>query len=412
MTAIPALRIPDSTLAFRRDPYRFVSRGCDSRQSDVVRGRLMLRPAIFMRGPRAAELFYDRDRFRRAGAVPGRIRKVLFGEGGVQGLDGPAHAERKALFMDMMTPERLDALDAGFLGTLRACLPVWERAGRVRMWTAMQEAVAEAVMVWAGVPVPDEADVVRRRAQMSTLFEQVGALGPRYWQAHLARVRTDDWAARLIRDTRAGRLTPPADSALRRIAVWTDVNGLRLSPEVAAVELLNLLRPTTAVGIWIVFALHALETQGDVPRGPEARRRFVLEVRRHYPFFPGVMAMTRRAFTWQGLDFPAGTRTVLEVQGTNRHPSAWAAPDAFDPGRFEDRAPGAFDMIPQGGADFRSGHRCPGEWISERLTEVGLRFFLEEATYALPPQDLRLDWAALPAGPRDGLIVTGLRAAD
>lgn len=85
----------DSTLALLRDPYGFIARRSRRFQSEVFETRLLLRETICMTGPRAAELFYDEERFMRRGATPGRIQDTLFGRGGVQGLDGTAHRHRK-----------------------------------------------------------------------------------------------------------------------------------------------------------------------------------------------------------------------------------------------------------------------------------------------------------------------------
>lgn len=82
---MPRERAFDSTLALLRDPYGFIAAGCHRHRSDVFAGRLLLRPTIFMSGRDAAELFYQEERFQRAGAAPRRERKSLFGEGGLPG---------------------------------------------------------------------------------------------------------------------------------------------------------------------------------------------------------------------------------------------------------------------------------------------------------------------------------------
>lgn len=40
--------------------------------------------------------------------MPKLVLKTLFGQGGVQTLDGAAHHHRKNIFMDLMTPERME----------------------------------------------------------------------------------------------------------------------------------------------------------------------------------------------------------------------------------------------------------------------------------------------------------------
>lgn len=88
--AMPTVGRPDSTLALFAEGYEFVSNRCRLVGSDVFETRLLRQPTICMRGRDAAELFYDRGRFSRAQAAPTPMVRVLFGRGGVQGLDGPA----------------------------------------------------------------------------------------------------------------------------------------------------------------------------------------------------------------------------------------------------------------------------------------------------------------------------------
>jgi fatty-acid peroxygenase len=80
--------ITDSTLALFRNPYRFISERASAIGEDVFETRLLLRRTICMTGPESAALFYDPAHFQRAGAAPARLQRTLFGEGGVQGLDG------------------------------------------------------------------------------------------------------------------------------------------------------------------------------------------------------------------------------------------------------------------------------------------------------------------------------------
>ncbi len=78
--------------------------------SDAFETRVLLKETTCLKGPEAAALFYDPERFKREGAMPSPIRKTLLGEGGVQGLGGEAHRYRKQVFMDLMAPARVRAL--------------------------------------------------------------------------------------------------------------------------------------------------------------------------------------------------------------------------------------------------------------------------------------------------------------
>lgn len=87
----------DSTLALQREGYDFIRNRCHRMATDVFATRLLLKPTICMMGQEAAQLFYDDTKFQRSGAAPVRLKKTLFGQQGVQGLDGEAHLHRKAL---------------------------------------------------------------------------------------------------------------------------------------------------------------------------------------------------------------------------------------------------------------------------------------------------------------------------
>ncbi|SFP56691.1 cytochrome P450 [Tranquillimonas alkanivorans] len=404
MSQMPTETAPDSTIPFRADPYRFISKRCAAHGSDAFEGRLLLEKTIFLHGPEAAELFYDQSRFRRADAFPSRIKKLMFGLGGVQGLDGAAHVHRKAMHLSIMTENNMDRLEPLLAARLRARVPVWREAGEVALHSELLQVAAEAAAEWAGVP--PEADMNLRRRQMQAMFEHAGSVGPVYMRARLQRRRADAWAHDLIARTRAGEIAPRQGSALDVIAGWHDPEGQPLPADVAGVELLNVLRPTTAVGVFLVFVVHALATDGVHPRTDEEVRRFVLEIRRHYPFFPAVGARTTREFEWKGLPFPEGRLVLLDIWGTNRDPRTWSAPDDFRPERFAHRKPGPFEMIPQGGGDHPHNHRCSGEWITERMMAVTTRFFVEELEWDAPEQDLSLAYGELPARPRDDMRIS------
>lgn len=107
---IPKERVLDNTISVLAEGYQFMSNRRIRLKSDIFETRLMGQRAISICGEEAAKLFYDNDRFIRKGVVPKRIQKSLFGESGVQLLDGEEHRHRKQMFMSIMTHERLHDL--------------------------------------------------------------------------------------------------------------------------------------------------------------------------------------------------------------------------------------------------------------------------------------------------------------
>ena len=72
--------------------------------------------------------------------------------------------------------------------------------------------------------------------------------------------------------------------------------------------------------------------------------------------------------------------------------------------RVLDREIGPLDLIPQGGGDPRTGHRCPGELITIALLGAFARR-LARLDYYLPPQDLTINLSRIPAKPADGVPI-------
>jgi fatty-acid peroxygenase len=331
-----------------------------------------------MTGPEAAELFYDQDRFVRRGATPEPMRKTLLGEGGVQGLDDAEHRHRKAMFMSLMTAAGIARLADVLAEGWRAQAPKWTSMDSVVLYPELQVILTRAACAWAGVPLA-EAEVRRRAKELTALFDAAGAAGPRHLWARLARRRSERWIAGIIDRSRAGQLGQPAESPLNVVASHRDLSGALLSARVAAVEVLNLLRPIVAVSVFITDAAHALHLN---PGCRERLRRneigyadlFVQEVRRFYPFFPAVVARVRRDFEWKGYRFPRGRRVMLDLFGTDRDPRTWERPGEFWPERFREWDASQFNFVPQGGGDHRLTHRCAGEAITVELMKVALGF--------------------------------------
>lgn len=392
--------------------YDFIARECERRGTDCFELRLGPVAATCLRGPDAAAVFYS-DHFERAGAMPGRIRKTLLGEGGVQGLDGEQHHDRKALFLSLMTSEALDEMTALAQSEWAAATERWERDGEpVVLLHGAAEVLCRAVHAWAGVPLT-EGEVAERTQLLHALIDSPAKVGPAHWRGRRARTRADRWAARLIEDVHAGKLDTRRGRALHAIATHRTRDGHLLAPDVAAVELINILRPTVAIDRLIVFAALALV---EHPQWYERLRTdddviepFTQEVRRHYPFFPAAAARVRTAFDWGGLHFPASRLTLLDLHGTNHHPGVWTNPHRFDPDRFCSREIGPFDLVPQGGGDHAGGHRCPGEWLTISQVNLALRVLARDVRYTLPPQDLRVSHRRIPTQPNSGLVICDVR---
>lgn len=410
---IPRLLGLDHTLAFMRDPYEFISRHCRSFGWDVFEMRLLLRRTLCMTGADAAKVFYDPTRFQRSGAAPLRLQESLLGVGGVQSLDGAEHTHRKQMFLSLISSERLQQLARIMIRTLRTSAEQWSTLDRIVLYDELHAVLTRSVCEWAGVPLP-EADIARHSRELSAMFDRAGAVGPPHWWSRHARNRAERWIAEIIDGIRAGKIDADQHSAAYRISSYRDSQGQPLDAKIAAVELLNVLRPTVALSVYIVFLVHALhmhpeyksrlETQDD-----QLAQAFVQEVRRFYPFFPAVPAIVRESFEWKGMPFAAGTRVLLDLHGVNHDPRVWKEPKLFLPDRFLSWQESAYTFVPQGGGDHLRNHRCAGEWLTIALMKAALEFFVTGVSYRLPEQDLRIDRTRLPALPHSRLILSDVR---
>lgn len=208
--------------------------------------------------------------------------------------------------------------------------------------------------------------------------------------------------------TPAGAPAPagPPRTPFEAVMAHRGVDGAPLDAGTAAVELLNILRPTVAITWFATFAAHAMRD------APELRRRlaaddpaglaasFAHEVRRFYPFVPFVGALAPDGLVVGGRSVPGGTMLLLDVFGQNHDPGLWDEPFRFVPGRFLGAPPGRDALIPQGGGP-PEGHRCPGEDITIAVL-TALARELARLDFTVPAQDLRVSLRRIPARPRDG----------
>jgi fatty-acid peroxygenase len=418
MSSIPRDPALDSTLALFREGYEFIWNRCKRFQSELFQARLMGKPAVCIHGRDAAQLFYDESKLQRAGAVPRRVMTSLFGKHGVQTLDGSAHRHRKAAFLSLMSATNLQRLVDETAQHWTRSIMEWEQAETVVLFDETQRLLTRATCAWAGVPL-DAQEATRRARDFCQMVDAFGGAGPRLWKGKLARARTERWMEAVIQEARSGRLRAEAGSALQVMAGLRAESGELLPARVAAVELINVIRPTVAISWYISFAALALhqhpharlelaaDTPGETSDG--YADLFMQEVRRFYPFAPFLGARVRAPFDWRGHRFEPGTLVLLDVYGTHHDPHIWEAPEEFRPERFAGWRSDSFGFIAQGGGDPAVGHRCAGEWITMHQLTLALHFLTRCVQYEVPPQDLRFDLARMPTRPRSGFVMRALR---
>ncbi len=410
MAPIPTDSALDSTLALALNGYQFISQGCQRHQSDVFQTRLLFEKTICLKGAEAARIFYDVEKFIRQGAAPKRVQKTLFGEGGVQGLDGRAHQHRKQMFMALMSPERIEALSRALNEQWQAAAKQWESMDRVTFFPEARTIFCRAVCAWAGVPL-EAAEIEQRAQDLASMIDSSGAIGPKHWQGRRARQRTESWIQALVEKVRSQPTESNPAKALPAISQHRDLDSNLMDKNIAAVEIINVLRPTVAIARYATFAALALhehpEYRQQLRDGSNYDRElFTQEVRRFYPFFPFASARVKQAFDWQDFHFPPGRRVLLDLYGTNHDARAWENPDMFQPERFRHWDESPFSLIPQGGGDFYLNHRCPGEWITIALMKTTLEFLTRSIAYQVPPQNLSVNLSQMPTIPESRFVIS------
>ena len=407
----------DSTLPLLLQGYAWLPDRRRRSGGAPVRTRLLGKRVIALHGPAAVRFFYDEEHIHRHGALPEPVIDTLFGQGAVHTLDGEPHRVRKGMFVHLlMDPEGVRALTDRVVLEWKEAAEGWSRRDRIVLFDEVAGVLTRAVHAWAGVPLPeDEADGVAR--DMVAMVDGFASAGPRQLRARRARRRQEKRVAGLVErerestdtgDEAAARATP-----FRTVAHHRDADGSLLDPRTAAVEVLNILRPTVAVSWFAAFAAHALHRWPErrtALRGddPAAALAFAQEVRRFYPFAPFIGGLAAERLEWAGRTIRPGTLVLLDLYGQNHDPDLWPRPYVFDPARFRGAPVRPDELVPQGGGDPATGHRCPGEDITLALLSA-LAVLLSGLSYRVPEQDLSIPLHRIPTAPRSGFVIEDVR---
>lgn len=414
MTDVPSENALISAKAFLRDGYPFIQKGTERHQSDIFQINFLGMKTTCIHGKEAARIFYDQEKFIRKGAIPKRVQKTLLGENGIHSMDDASHRHRKAMFLSIMTPENsIQELMDLMARYWRAYVGKWEKMPKIILFHDVQEILCLAACAWAGIPLkPTE---VRERARdYWAMVDAFGAVGPRHWRGRWARRKTEKWIGGIIQQVRKEKLQVAPGTPAYEVAWHRGIDGKLLSTNMAAIELINATRPIVAIAAYVSFAALALHEhpalRQKVREGGDAyAEMFVHEVRRFYPFAPFLGAIVRSDFDWNGHRFKRGRLVLLDVYGTLHDEQLWENAGEFDPERFREWNGSRFDLIPQGGGEHGTGHRCPGERITIEGTKLALKFLVNCMDYTVPEQDLSFSLTRLPTYPKSGFIITGVK---
>ncbi len=403
----------DHSLSLMREGYMYIKNRRSSFASDIFETRLLGQKTICMGGKEATKIFYDNEKFKRNGAAPKRVVETLFGEKGVQTLDGQAHKHRKEMFMSLMSPEQIKRLNDILKKQWEIAINEWKQMDKIVLYEEAKQILCITACQWAGVPLKED-ELKQKTKELSAMFEAPAAIGPEHWQGRYSRNKVEKWMDTLIDQVRDERVNPTEGTALHTIAWHKDPDGNLLDTSIAAVEVINILRPIVAIAIYINFTAlavhHFPEETEKLSKSDDGKyaEMFVQEVRRFYPFFPFAAAKVKKDFTWNGYIFKKGILTLLDLYGTNHDPEIWNNPDVFQPERFVDWEGSPFDFIPQGGGDYFMDHRCAGEWVTMEVMKVSLDYLMNQIDYEIPNQDLSFSLVNIPSIPKSSVVLKNI----
>ena len=397
----------DSTVSVLREGYPFLARRRTELESDVVPLRMLGRRGVALCGPAWVELFYDKRLVQRHGAVPEPVRSTLFGHGAVQSLDGAMHRARRALFLEQLDDGAVAELRGAILSEWLAAESRWHRAEEVVLFDEAARVLLAGVWRWCGLPALDESAVRSTSADMVAMVDGFASIGSRHLRARLARRRQERLLEGEVESVR--RRPRPAASVVAAVSNHRDQDGQLLPARTAAVELLNIIRPTVAITWYLTFAAHAMQTwpatlEGLLSDDRDAVIAFVDEVRRYYPFAPFIGGLARQQLVLAGHPVRPGQLVLLDLYGQNHHPGVWDEPEVFDPERFRSRTSYDVLLVPQGGGDPVHGHRCPGEPLTVQvLADLVVQLARLSWRAIVAPEPVRLD--RIPTRPASGMPV-------
>lgn len=416
MEKVPEIKIKLTDVSERLDEgYLLLTELRKEAVAPVVKARLLKKEVIAIYGNEAAKKFYDPRNFKREGAMPKLVLKTLFGEDGVQTLDGNAHEHRKTIFMNLMTPERMEAYHRILDKNLTQKMD--QQQGEFELFDVAKDVLFRSICEWSGIDLSkiNKKEVEQLAEYQISMISSAVTNPTTHIKGIENRKKSEKWAQSLIEKARTSPVAGKEDVALYAFANATDDQGELLPIEVAAVELLNVIRPTVALTVWIALMGHALFSRPDIYQRLHAefdqlQDSFIQEMRRYYPFFPMLPAFAKQDVEVDGYLIPKDSWVVLDLYGTNHDERMIETPEVFRISRYLGKEKHIsydeeYEMIAQGGGKFEAMHRCAGEWITLHTLRVFSDQLVNKYQFSVPEQDWTISMNQFPTYPKSKAIL-------
>lgn len=409
----------DNTFKVLKEAYTYVPCRLEKFNSKAFQTTGMgMKPIAVISGKEAAELFYNNDVMQREKTLPKRVVNTLFGKGAIHTTKGKVHVDRKALFMSLMTEENLKYLreltrNHWFMHTEHM-----QNQKEVNIYKESIYVLTKIGFRWAGIHQTTE-EAEQNAKDMDIMIDSFKGLGQTigggYRKAKKARARVEQFLEKQIIAVRKGKISAEPGTALYEFAHWEDYKGNLMDARLCAIDLMNVVRPLAAVNRFVSYAVKAMieydqeRIKLQVSDDPNYAYKFAQEVRRIFPFVPFLPGKLKKNIEFDGYRIKKGTFTLLDVFGTTHDPELFENPYQFNPDRFENWDGSPFDLIPQGGGDFYTNHRCAGEWMTIIVMEETIKYFANKIDFDVPSQDLSVKLDQFPGKVTSGTIIQNVR---
>jgi len=415
------------TFSFIENPWAFFEKNKEA-YGPVFKSKILGKKVAFLSGPEAMSLFLDEQNVSRAGAHPPHVVK-LFGGQNVAMLDGEQHRPLKLLTMNAFNRSALTHYVPGLQQLadrlLTQCAAQEQFGATEALKKFAVEAICSNVM---GLEPGERTDALLadyKRIAAGMLAIPIRLPGNAYSKGTRAQKRVLAELENIVNE----RHNQPGEDGISRILKTQLDSGRRITDSELVLELHHMV-----LAGYIVFSLlsELLVQMANQPALIEAIRaelkkaevgdtlnleklytlnamQYIIdEGKRTAPIVPAIFGVARQDFEVGPHRIPEGWGVWMALGLCNKDDQVFAKPDQFDPTRF---APGRAEhkshphaFMPQGSGPVE-GHRCLGLEYSTLVAQVFLARLVQGYNWAIPEQNLDLQWDAVPPEPTDGLQV-------
>lgn len=396
--------------------YHFLMELREEVDAPVVRVNFLTEQIIAVYGEEAAREFYDPTKFKREGAMPKSILKPLFGQDAVQTLDGEEYEHRKKYFMNLMTPERMKNYRKILKRNLSEKLD--KQHGEFNLFDLANIVLFDSISEWAGINLEDyDSEEVKElvKNQIPMISNEISSpTNPVKGITDLNEL--EEWAEKLIKEARENPNPEKENLALYIFANATDLEEELLPIQVAAIELLNIIRPTVRLTVWMALMGHALFAKKDVYEELKAdfnnlQDPFIQEMHRYYPFLPALPAIAVEDVEINGYPIPKNSWVILDLYGGNHDERTIDHPGDFDIKRYLDESNGLsyeeeYEMIGQVGGKYSEMYHPTNESIAFQSMRVFSDHLVNEHQFTVPEQDWTIPMNRFPTYPKSKALLS------